>query len=103
LIQLRLKQFSLDWPLFFSLLMLMAVGLVVIYSSSNQNTEMILRQGFRIGVSLFALIVFAQIDPDRLYRWSPYIFFVGLVLLGLVLMIGITGKGAFRFYPTTTV
>ncbi len=97
MIQLRLNRFYIDWPLLFSLLVLMGIGLVVIYSSSNQNTDMILRQSFRIAASLFALFIFAQIDPDRLYRWSPYIFLVGLVLLGLVLSIGITGKGAQRW------
>ena len=97
MIQLRLNRIYVDWPLFFGLLLLMGIGLIVIYSSSNQNMDMILRQSFRIAASLFALILFAQIDPDKLYRWSPYIFAVGLILLGLVLAIGITGKGAQRW------
>ena len=97
MIQLRFNRIYVDWPLFFGLLVLMGIGLFVIYSSSNQNMDMILRQLFRIVVSLFALILFAQIDPDTLYRWSPYIFTLGLILLALVLVIGITGKGAQRW------
>ncbi len=97
MIQIRYSRIYIDWPLLFGLIVLMGIGLMVIYSSSNQNTDMILKQLFRIGVSLFALLFFAQIEPDRLYRWSPYIFAAGLVLLSLVLMIGITGKGAQRW------
>ncbi len=97
MIQLRYNRALIDWPLFLGLVVLMGIGLMVIYSASNQNDDMIVRQLFRVGASLFALLLFAQIDPDRLYRWSPYIFVFGLALLGLVLTIGITGKGAQRW------
>ena len=97
MIQLRFSRIYIDWPLFYSLLILIAVGLLVIYSASNQNTDMIIRQIVRIAVALCALIFFAQIEPDTLYRWSPYIYTLGLGLLVLVLLFGITGKGAQRW------
>ena len=97
MIQLRFSRIYIDWPLFYGLVMVIAVGLLVIYSASNQNMDMIIRQLVRIVVALVALMFFAQIEPDTLYRWSPYIYTTGLVLLILVLLFGITGKGAQRW------
>lgn len=97
MIQLRISRIYVDWPLFCGLIALIAVGLLVIYSASNQNTDMIVRQLVRIGVALLALLFFAQIEPDKLYRWSPYIYALGLTLLMMVLLFGITGKGAQRW------
>ena len=97
MIQLRLSRIYIDWPLFYGLITLIAVGLLVIYSASNQNMDMIIRQLVRIAIALAALIFFAQIEPDTLYRWSPYLYALGLTLLFMVLLFGITGKGAQRW------
>jgi rod shape determining protein RodA len=59
-------------------------------------------------VAFVVMLAFAQVRPDSWFRWSPYIFSVGLLMLGLVLIIGYTGKGAqrwldlgfFRFQPS---
>ncbi len=97
MIQLRFSRIYIDWPLFYSLIILIAVGLMVIYSASNQNIDMIIRQLVRIVIALAALLLFAQIEPNTLYRWSPYIYAFGLLLLVLVLFFGVTGKGAQRW------
>ena len=54
------------------------------------------------------LLAVAQIRPEILERWSPYIFIVGMLLLIAVLAVGVIGKGAqrwldlgfFRFQPS---
>ena len=97
MIQLRFSRLHIDWPLLYGLLILLGIGLLVIFSASNQNSDMILRQIVRILVALMALLFFAQIEPDTLYRWSPYVYLLGLLLLGMVLIFGITGKGAQRW------
>jgi rod shape determining protein RodA len=39
----------------------------------------------------------AQIRPEFLERWSPYVFVAGMILLMAVLAIGVIGKGAQRW------
>jgi rod shape determining protein RodA len=41
--------------------------------------------------------VVAQIRPEFLERWSPYVFVAGMILLMAVLAIGVIGKGAQRW------
>jgi len=73
------------------------VGLFVLYSASGEDTSAILRQSIRIAVAMVVMLGVAQIAPATLMRWSPHLFVVGLALLGLVLVVGIIGKGAQRW------
>ncbi|MFT5571220.1 MAG: rod shape determining protein RodA [Cryomorphaceae bacterium] len=54
-------------------------------------------QSVRMLLAIFVMIVLAQIRPDSWFRWAPYIFSVGLIMLLLVLAVGYTGKGAQRW------
>ncbi|MCB1866601.1 MAG: rod shape-determining protein RodA [Chromatiales bacterium] len=72
-------------------------GLVVLYSAAGGSTAVVFRQGARFGIGLLAMLVIAQIPPERLRRWSPVLFGVGLALLVTVLWIGHVGKGAQRW------
>lgn len=97
----------LDPPLFISLLMLCGLSLVILYSAGGENVSLLFRQAVRIALALIVMVALAQIPPETLARWSPYIFAVGLTLLILVPVVGIVGKGAqrwldlglFRFQP----
>ena len=99
---------KIDLPLFFSLLILCSVGLVTLYSAGGENQQRIISQSLRMVVAFSVMLALAQVRPDSWRRWSPYIFVVGLIMLGLVLLIGYTGKGAqrwldlgvFRFQPS---
>ncbi len=89
--------FPVDMPLLIAILMLLAVGLVVLYSASAQQETVITRQVIRIGISLLIMLVCCQLSPIALKRWSPLLYSIGLLLLLLVLVFGITGKGAQRW------
>jgi len=101
----RLK---IDLPLLFGLLMLCCASLVILHSAGGENPRILISQSLRMLVAFVVMIIFAQVRPDSWFRWSPYIFGVGLVMLALVLIIGYTGKGAqrwldlgvFRFQPS---
>jgi len=56
-----------------------------------------LRQGVRLGVSLVAMLILAQVPPETLRRLSPHLFVIGLVALLGVLVIGVAAKGAQRW------
>lgn len=90
----RLK---VDYPLLLGLLVLCAVSLLILWSAGGESTRIIVSQSVRMGVALFGMLVLAQIRPDTLFRWAPYVFIIGLIMLVLVLLVGHTGKGAQRW------
>lgn len=87
----------LDLPLLLLLLALMAFGLVILYSASNQNMHMLTRQGLRLLLALTVMIGFACIPPHKYKAWTPWIFGLGLLLLIAVMIMGKIGKGAQRW------
>ncbi len=88
---------KVDLPLLFGLLILCSVSLVILYSASGESDRIIINQGIRMLIAFAVMFVVAQIRTDTLFRWSPSIFAVGLLLLFLVLLVGHTGKGAQRW------
>lgn len=87
----------IDWPLLISLLLLVSIGLVILYSAGNQSLDMLSRQGIRIGIAFLVMWLLAQISPDTYRAWAPWLFSLGVLLLLAVLLIGVIGKGAQRW------
>lgn len=87
----------LDWPLLISLLLLAGIGLVILYSASDQDFGAIGRQGMRIGIAFLIMWALAQIPPAKYQHWAPWLFLGGLSLLFAVLILGVIGKGAQRW------
>jgi len=87
----------LDVPLLVGLLLLSAVGLIVLYSASGQNMDVIVRQLIRLAAGFTVMLVLAQIPPQQVARWTPWIYGIGLFLLLAVLAMGEIGKGAQRW------
>lgn len=94
---MKIRRFYFDMPLFFALLLLSIVSLFILYSAAGENHKVIFNQAVRIGVAFIVMIAIAQISPGTLYRWSPYLYTAGLIMLFLVLLVGITSKGAQRW------
>jgi rod shape determining protein RodA len=103
-----LSSIHIDAVLLISIIAIMAAGLMIIYSASGQNPDLIVRQLVRMSLALTVMIVLAQIHPDRMHYWSPWAYGAGLILLVAVLAFGHEGKGAqrwldlgfFRFQPS---
>ena len=91
------RTLHLDGPLLIALLFLSALGLVVIFSAADQDWDVMMRQAIRLGVSLVAMVVLAQVSPETLRRLSPHLFLIALVALLGVLFVGVTVKGAQRW------
>lgn len=91
------QRLHLDLPLLVALLLLSAFGLMVLYSASGQNPEMVERQLLRLGLASVLMIAVAQISPARLRGWSPPLYLSGVLMLGVVLLVGDIGKGAQRW------
>ncbi|MCK5720618.1 MAG: rod shape-determining protein RodA [Thiomargarita sp.] len=98
----------IDKYLFFSLVLLSCVGLIILYSASNQNTSLILRQIVRLLIGFIIMLSIAQMNLQKIISWIPWIYLIGVILLALVLIIGDSSKGAqrwlnlglFRFQPS---
>ncbi|SIT71088.1 cell elongation-specific peptidoglycan biosynthesis regulator RodA [Ectothiorhodosinus mongolicus] len=87
----------LDPLLLLGILLLLGLGLAALYSASGENIDMLTKQGMRLGVASLAMIVMAQISPEQLQRWTPWIFVAGVLLLVAVAFFGEVGKGAQRW------
>jgi rod shape determining protein RodA len=102
------KSIHLDWPLLGLLFTLIAFGMLILYSASNENLSIIFRQSLRLVLALGIMVIFAVIPPHKYKMWTPWIFGVGLTLLIAVMLMGKIGKGAqrwldlglFRFQPS---
>ncbi|MEE4217672.1 MAG: rod shape-determining protein RodA [Xanthomonadales bacterium] len=98
---------QLDIPLLAGLLLLMALGLVVLYSASGGNMDTVYRQVVRLGIGLAGLLVLSQVPPHILRIWTPWLYTLGVLLLLTTWFFG-TGRatnrwldlGLFRFQPS---
>ncbi len=94
---LYLRNIVMDVPLLVTLLAVNGLGLVVLYSAVGSDATLLLRQGVRFLIALTAFLFVAQIPPRIIRLWTPRIFFFGLTLLVLVILIGEVGRGAQRW------
>ncbi|MBD1389766.1 rod shape-determining protein RodA [Neiella sp. HB171785] len=87
----------IDAYLLMLLLVLMAVGLMVIYSAGGQSMDLGTRQIIRLSVAVFVMLALAQINPENYRRWAYPIYVIGTLMLVAVLLVGVVGKGAQRW------
>ncbi len=86
-----------DAALLFGLLAISALGLFVLYSSAGGDNQLVARQIVRLGIAFGGMVVVAQLRPQWLQRWTPWLYGLGLTLLIAVLVVGDVGKGAQRW------
>ncbi len=91
------ERLHLDPWLLGMLLVLMAAGLVVLYSATGQRIEAVIAQGIRFGVALVVMFLLAQLSPSTLLRWALPLYVLGVLLLVAVELVGDVGMGAQRW------
>lgn len=102
------KSLHIDLPLLGLIVALISFGLLILYSASNANMGMILRQSMRLVIATVIMLILGFIPPHKYKIWTPWIYGVGLGLLIAVMLMGKIGKGAqrwlelglFRFQPS---
>lgn len=98
--RIRLPHAQFDELLIWVLISLLALGLVMVYSSSIATSEgnkftgyqpayYLLRHGLYMAVGLAAGIFAFQVPVHIWQNYAPYLFFFGVILLVLVLIPGI--------------
>lgn len=91
------QKLHLDVPLIVIVLMIAGVGLALLFSASNQDVSMVIRQSVRLLIGFGVMLTIAQLPPRFIYRWSPQLYGLGVLMLILVLWIGVSVKGANRW------
>ncbi|GIT34524.1 MAG: rod shape-determining protein RodA [Gammaproteobacteria bacterium] len=91
------QRLHIDFPLFLAFMAIFMVSLTTIYSASNSSIDAVVNQGIKILISISAMLVVAQFSPLNYARVGPWLYFLCLVLLILVLAIGETRNGATRW------
>ena len=87
----------IDKILFLMLLVLCSFGLVVLYSASDQNIDMMIRQLIHLFIGFGLIIVIAQFRTQQMMPWIPWVYLFGVILLVLVLLVGKTVNGSQRW------
>jgi cell division protein FtsW len=103
---------EMDLSLLWSTVLLLAVGLVMVYSASIATAEMskltgyrshyyLMRHGVFIAIGLVAAIIAFQVPVALLQRGAPWLFLACVVMLILVLIpgIGVKVNGSRRWLP----
>jgi rod shape determining protein RodA len=91
------RALNLDVPLTLGLLALCAIGLMVVYSAGGADPDLVVRQATRMAIAFAAMVALANVPPHILRLWAPFLFGIGVALLGVVDIAGVVGKGAQRW------
>lgn len=91
------QRLHLDSFLLSGIVLLAGTGLLILYSATGGDLSLVYKQLARLGLAFAAMIGMAQVQPRTLYRWSPFLYGLGIVLLVAVVLLGDIGKGAQRW------
>ena len=98
---------KIDAKIFIAILLITFLGLVTIYSSSSGDLSLVIKQATRIVIGIFTMIFIAQVHPDNLRLFAPFLYFITFVLLVAVLFFGVGNTADrwldlffFRFQPS---
>tara|TARA_B110001454_G_scaffold129361_1_gene120593 strand:- start:389 stop:1480 length:1092 start_codon:yes stop_codon:yes gene_type:complete len=86
-----------DFILLFLIFILCLCGLVLLYSASGQNIDLVYSQMIKLLIALLCMILIAQFPPENLDRLSISLYIFGIILLLFVIAFGDSGKGAQRW------
>ena len=85
-------------PVMLSLLVILStIGVVLLYSASGADNDLMIRQGVRLLLAFMLLIFVANIPPRLLKKISVAAYLGGVALLLAVMFFGEVGKGAQRW------
>lgn len=93
----RWNRIHIDPWLMLFLALLAGLGMIILYSASERDSAMVIRQGVSF-ILAFGLLAFLAQIPPRLYQaFSPYFFVGAFILLVAVKLFGDVRMGAQRW------
>lgn len=92
-----MNKVHIDHMLFLLICVVLMFGIVILYSASKGDMDIVKAQSFKIGLGFILLLVVAQVPGHYYFRWAPVLYFLSLSLLLLVLFFGVISKGGQRW------
>ena len=89
------KRHYVDWWLLTFIVLLMAYGLVVLYSAGGWI--LVKKQMIRLALGMVLMLFLAQLKPEKLAGITPWLYLITIVLLVAVVFFGYESKGARRW------
>ena len=72
-------------------------GLVLLYSATNQDIDIVIRQGTKLSFCFVIMLLIGSLDSNKLRLITPYLYTICLLLLVMTLFWGHDTKGAKRW------
>lgn len=88
---------SIDLVLIVTLVMLLSLGSVTLFSATGEDVKMMNKHTMHLILATIAMLLVTQLPSGLLNRWSAWIYLFGVFFLILVLIQGSMGKGAQRW------
>lgn len=88
---------SIDLVLVVTLVLLISLGSVTLFSATGESTRMMNNHTIHLIIATAVMLIATQIPSETLNRWSIWIYIFGVIVLVLVLVQGSMGKGAQRW------
>jgi rod shape determining protein RodA len=95
--QTRLERLHVDPWLMGLLLLAACFGLIILYSASEQDMGLVIRQAISFGLAFGVMLFLAQIPPKVYQAFSPWFYGMGMALLIAVKLFGEVRMGAQRW------
>ncbi len=86
-----------DSVLFVFIMLVSLFGLALLYSATNQDVDIVIRQGSRLLFCFILMIIVSSIEINKLKQLTPYIYIICLIFLAITLFWGHDSKGAKRW------
>ena len=93
----RLSKIFFDPYLFFSIFLISFLGLFFLYSASNGDTYIVLKQFIFVAFGLILMLLVSQPDPDLFRRYALLFLIFSFLLLGATVLFGPEINGAQRW------
>ncbi|MGP1947370.1 MAG: peptidoglycan glycosyltransferase MrdB [Arsenophonus sp. NC-PG7-MAG3] len=87
----------IDIPMLLIILLLTIYSVMIMWSASGQDVDMMRRKLIQIVIGFIVMIMMAQISPRIYENWAPYLYIFCLILLFFVDAFGQISKGAQRW------
>ena len=97
-----LQRPRLDLPLLLALALVMATGLVTLYSAGDKDLGLVLNQGARFVLGGILLLTISRLPPGMLRTWTPWLYAFSVLLLVATALLG-EGRGAHRWLDLRVV
>ncbi|AMA65139.1 Rod shape-determining protein RodA [Candidatus Arsenophonus lipoptenae] len=91
------KWLHLDITMLLIICSLIIYSVVIMWSASGQNIDMMQRKCIQILIGFILMIIMAQISPRIYENWAPHLYFFSVILLLFVDAYGQISKGAQRW------